>query len=158
MNDLNQINAANARAIADSIPALRAAGKWVVSSYAGLHFVDCQAFEHEHDARTELAAQESKGIPGNRYQLLEPTGTAAADHVGESQSVTTAIGGGSGDLSGGDDDANQAALTGGAGPGDHGGGSGGIEGDGLAAGSEGDGLGAAAGAAEESSAQETVSA
>lgn len=79
MNDLYVIQRQNTKAVADSIPSLRASGKWVVASYAGLHFVHAEGFANRADADQYLGKQEAENIPGNRYQLLEPTGQTAEE-------------------------------------------------------------------------------
>ncbi|MBU3577542.1 hypothetical protein [Polynucleobacter sp. UK-Kesae-W10] len=50
MNDLNQINANNNKAILASIPKHLAEGKIVVAEYAGLSFVGFETFSGEHAA------------------------------------------------------------------------------------------------------------
>lgn len=73
MNDLNTINRLNAEAIADKIPALRAAGQHVVSTYSGLHFEGCSAYATLAEAQAEVARITRANIPGVTTQLLEPT-------------------------------------------------------------------------------------
>ena len=73
MNDLSIIRKKNAEAAADQIPQLRAAGKFVVATYSGLHFVGCNAHDTLAQAQAEVQAVATANIPGERTQLLEPT-------------------------------------------------------------------------------------
>jgi len=94
MNHLNQIHAANARAIADNIPDLLAKGHWVVVEFAGLHVVGCENFSGEGAegrARAKLAELNASGN-STHGELHAP----ASEHLGEVRPLAAAHGGGSG--------------------------------------------------------------
>ena len=74
MNDLNQINAANQASVEHAaIKAARAAGKFVVAKYDGLHLVGHVPADSREDAETQIAAlNEVRGF-SERLKLLAPT-------------------------------------------------------------------------------------
>jgi hypothetical protein len=102
MQDLAQIHALNAKAIADNIPALRAKGHWVVVEYAGLSVTGCENFSGEgaqeraeaklHEVNsagasvhgeifppTDGSAEVTLAGPGS----IAPADAATADHLAE---------------------------------------------------------------------------
>lgn len=74
MNDLNQIRRANQASVTNTaIQAARAAGKFVVAKYDGLHLVDhaeaVNAVEADH---TRANMRASSGV-SERFEILAPT-------------------------------------------------------------------------------------
>lgn len=76
MNDLNQINAANQASVTNTaIQAARAAGKFVVAKYDGLHLVDhVEATDREDADLKVLSLKEWAGF-SERLEVLAPTAT-----------------------------------------------------------------------------------
>lgn len=81
MQDLSVINKQNAQATAESIPAERAAGKFVLATYVGLHFFGHTSYDTRAEAQAKLDEIVASNTPGERYQLLEPTATAQAEYT-----------------------------------------------------------------------------
>lgn len=80
MNDLNQINAANRASVTHTaIQADRAAGKFVVASYDGLHLVGHNQFEDKAAADAALAESRAAAGASERFEVLAPTATAQVD-------------------------------------------------------------------------------
>lgn len=77
MNDLNQINKANQASVTNSaIQAARAAGKFVVAKYDGLHLVGhVEANDREDVDLKVLGLKESAGF-SERFEVLAPTAAA----------------------------------------------------------------------------------
>lgn len=77
MNDLNQINKANQASVTNSaIQAARAAGKFVIAKYDGLHLVDhVEASDREDVDLKVLSLRESAGF-SERFEVLAPTAVA----------------------------------------------------------------------------------
>jgi len=77
MNDLNQINRANQASVTNTaIQAARAAGKFVVAQYDGLHLVDAATADSREDADLKvLTLKESAGF-SERFEVLAPTAVA----------------------------------------------------------------------------------
>ena len=79
MNDLNQINAANQGSVTNTaIQAARAAGKFVVASFDGLHLVGHNSFDDKATADAALAESQAAAGASERFELLTPTAIAQA--------------------------------------------------------------------------------
>lgn len=90
MNDLNQINENNARAIEREIPAQLAAGKFVVAEYAGLHFIRFETFDTEGPARDKL--ETLRGRSDSTWgKLFTPTAGADAPEIAGPKEITPPI-------------------------------------------------------------------
>lgn len=73
MNDLQQIDRANARAIANNIPDLQARGCWVVTEYAGLHIVGAEIFSGEDcELRAQAKLAELNASGNSTHGVLHP--------------------------------------------------------------------------------------
>jgi hypothetical protein len=77
MNDLNQINKANQDSVTNTtIQAARAAGKFVVAKYEGLHLISHEEAGTREDVDLAvLRLKESAGF-SERFEVLAPTAVA----------------------------------------------------------------------------------
>lgn len=71
MQDLEIINRQNAKAVEAHAAKEAAAGKYVLTKYSGLNFVDYEAFDTERD-RNAAAIEWTNSSPGNRSGHLNP--------------------------------------------------------------------------------------
>jgi hypothetical protein len=79
MNDLNQINASNQASVTNTaIQAARAAGKFVLAAYDGLHLVGHNQFDDKVAADAALAETKAAAGASERFEVLAPTATAPA--------------------------------------------------------------------------------
>lgn len=72
MHDLNTINRLNAEAFADSIAKYRAAGRFVLAKYEGVHLVSIETFTDTRQAQDALDAALAEQHGGARAVLFTP--------------------------------------------------------------------------------------
>jgi hypothetical protein len=72
MQDLETIRRVNAESAAREIPSLVAAGKHVVVTYAGLHYLHHQAYDTEAAAKAAAQAAGIAAGPSERVELHHP--------------------------------------------------------------------------------------
>ena len=77
MHDLDTIERLNERATQESVPRLRADGKYVVVAYAGLRLLSITPFDSAREA--EVYFQTLKVHPDVRAELLLPLGADSAE-------------------------------------------------------------------------------
>ena len=78
MNDLNQINKANQASVTNSaIQAARAAGKFVVAKYDGLHLVGHTECATGVEANSTKSTLDRGAVADENFKLLAPTAVPA---------------------------------------------------------------------------------
>lgn len=79
MHDINTISRLNAEATASDVPKQRAAGKYVVCTYAGLNYLQHESFKTRDEAHIHTALHAEKGHYGERTEILAPTNKEPAE-------------------------------------------------------------------------------